>query len=32
MIIGTRGSELARVQTDMVIAMLKERHPELDVM
>lgn len=31
MIIGTRGSELARVQTDMVIAMLKERHPELDV-
>ena len=31
MIIGTRGSELAMVQTNMVLAMLKEKHPELDV-
>ena len=30
MIIGTRGSELARVQTGMVVSMLRERRPGLD--
>ena len=31
MIIGTRGSDLARVQTNMVVSMVKERCPDLEV-
>jgi hydroxymethylbilane synthase len=31
MIIGTRGSDLARVQTNIVVSMVKERRPDLEV-